>query len=254
MNKVFEKQMTKYINIGEDPVELPQALDIEEVLLGAIILEGEKDIVKTVIKRLQTCYFHKNSHRIIFNAIKDLHDQTLPIDLLTVTEQCRKNQCLEEIGGACTISKLAFRICSSAHIDYWFKIIYQKYMQREIIRIGKEKIDQAFRDSKDCFDLLDEFISELKKLYPFIFKTVSTTASDLAEEMLKEIQVLRNQGKTAGNNTTLIYLTGWNRFDKIVSLSKDKIILIAGAAKAGKSRFIRTILFNLLERYSDISV
>jgi replicative DNA helicase len=232
----------------------PSAVDFEQAILGSVMLEPQADHVKTILQKLWPEHFYLKSHQLIFNAIRSLNEQGFPIDILTVTEECRKNGVLESAGGPYGITMLTSRISSTVNIDYWFRIVYQKYLQREIIRIGHQKADQAQRDSADVFDLLEQFINDLEKLDPLLFETVCTTADRLAGEMIAELELVQSHKSDGLTPPVMVYDLGWPRFDEVVSLGKDKIILIAGAASAGKSRFIRTIIYRLLERYIDISV
>jgi len=236
---------------GKSP---PQAIDFEEVILGSIMLEANTELVKTILSKIQPTHFYKEQHQKVCKAIKCLSDQELPIDMITVTEQCRKNSDLDIIGGPYAITMLTSRVSSSANIDYWFRIVYQKFLQREIIRIGLQKADLALRDDTDVFDLLEGFISDLEKLDPVSVETVVTSAERLAEEMIGELDFVQNHKSSKLPFTGMVYNLGWPRFDEVVTLGKDKIILIAGAASAGKSRFIRAIMYRLLELYLNISV
>lgn len=238
-------------NHGHSP---PHAVDFEEVLLGAIILEAKTSQVKTVLSKAQPYHFFKKSHQRVCFALKSLFKQVLPIDILTVTEQVRKNGDLDDIGGPLFITQLTNRVASSANIEYWFRIIYQKFLQREIIRIGYEKSDLALSNNTDVFDLLEDFISELERLDPILVEAKPTTADRLADEMIEELNNVQDNKQMNESLSRIVYKVGWTRFDEVVSLGKDKIILIAGAASAGKSRFIRTIIYRLLERYTDISI
>jgi replicative DNA helicase len=232
----------------------PQAIDLEEAIIGSLMLESQADHVKTVLLKLRPEHFYKESHKLLLNAIKTLQEQDFPIDILTVTEQCRKNGNLELVGGAYGITILTSRISSTVNIDFWFRIIYQKFLQREINRIGLQKADIAMNDSTDVFDLLEDFITELETLDPLLFETVATTADSLADEMITEFDSIQSRKSKKFLLPMMVYNLGWPRFDEVISLAKDKIILIAGAASAGKSRFIRTIIYRLLERHPDISV
>ncbi len=232
----------------------PSAIDFEEAILGSIMLESLADHVKTVLLKLRPEYFYKESHQLLLNAIKTLYEHDFPIDILTVTEQCRKNGTLELVGGAYGITMLTSRISSTVNIEFWFRIIYQKFLQREINRIGIQKADIALNDSADVFDLLEDFIAELERLDPLLSETVATTADRLADEMIIEFDSIQVNKSQKLSLPMIVYNLGWPRFDEVISLGKDKIILIAGAASAGKSRFIRTIIYRLLERYPDISV
>ena len=231
----------------------PQAVDLEEAILGSIMLEDKAEHVKIVLSKIRSYHFYKETHQKVFKAISTLFEHDFPIDLLTVTEQCRKNGDLDFIGGPYAITMLTFRISSTVNIDFWFRIVYQKFLQREIIRIAMQKADIALNDSSDVFDLLDDFISELEKLDQMLIQTIVTTSDRLAIEMIEELELVQLHKSDGFTLPVMVYNLGWPRFDEVVSLGKDKIILIAGAASAGKSRFIRTIIYRLLERYNDIS-
>ncbi len=232
----------------------PQSVDFEEVILGSIMLESQAEHVKTVLPKIQSYHFYKESHQKVSKAIKELYEQDFPVDILTVTEQCRKNEDLEAMGGPSFITQLTGRVASSVNIEYWFRIVYQKFLQREIIRIGLQMSDLAMKDSTDVFDLLEEFIADLEKLDSILVETLATTANRLADEMITELDIVSFHNSSKLALPGMVYNLGWPRFDEIVTLGKDKIILIAGAASSGKSRFIRAIIYRLLESYMDISV
>ena len=120
-------------NHGQSP---PHAEDFEQVILGSIILEAESQQVKTVLSKAKPYHFYNESHQRVYSALTGLLKQGIPIDILTVTEQLRKNGDLDSVGGPFFISQLTGRVASSANIEYWFRVVYQKFLQREIIRIG----------------------------------------------------------------------------------------------------------------------
>ena len=116
--------------IGKVP---PQALELEEAVLGAIMLE--KDAIITVIDILRPASFYKEAHRMIFEAVLELSKRLEPIDLLTVTEELKKREQLDEVGGPYFLTQLTSSVASAAHIEFHARIISQKYIQRELIRI-----------------------------------------------------------------------------------------------------------------------
>ncbi|MDB5013867.1 MAG: dnaB, partial [Daejeonella sp.] len=131
----------------------PQALDLEEAVLGALMLE--KDALSAVIDILKPEVFYKDSHQKIFEAIHALFQKSSPVDILTVTAQLRQQGDLEMVGGAYYITELTNRVASAANIEYHARIISQKFIQRELIRISTEIISNAYEDTTDIFDLLD---------------------------------------------------------------------------------------------------
>ncbi|MFW6370517.1 MAG: replicative DNA helicase [Bacteroidota bacterium] len=131
----------------------PQAVDLEEAVLGAIMLE--KDAVITVLDILKPESFYKESHQKIYKAIVNLSTSEKPIDILTVTEELRATKRLEEVGGPLYIAQLTNRVASAAHIEFHARIIAQKFIQRELIRASSEIQTRAYDDTIDVNDLLD---------------------------------------------------------------------------------------------------
>ena len=137
----------------------PQALDLEEAVLGALMLE--KDALSTVIDILKPDTFYKDAHQEIYRAIQALFNDSEPIDLLTVTNQLRRDGKLEFVGGAYYITHLTTRVNSAANIEYHSRIITEQSIKRELIRIASEIHKDAFEDTIDVFELLDRTEQEL---------------------------------------------------------------------------------------------
>ena len=137
----------------------PQALDLEEAVLGAMLID--KKGVDEVIDLLHPDAFYKIAHQNIFEAIYQLFHDSQPIDLLTLSAELRKKGKLEIVGGEFYLVQLCQRVASSAHIEFHARIILQKYIQRSLIRISNEIIESAYKESTDVFDLLDESESKL---------------------------------------------------------------------------------------------
>jgi replicative DNA helicase len=137
----------------------PQAKELEEAVLGAIMLE--KSAFDTVIEILKPECFYGEANQRIFKAMKSLAEKSLPIDLLTVVEELKLKEDLELVGGPYYVSKLTNAVVSSANIEAHSRIVLQKFIQRELIRISGEIIGDAYEDSTDVFDLLDDAESKL---------------------------------------------------------------------------------------------
>lgn len=233
---------------------IPRAVDFEEVILGSILLEAETSHVKAVLPMIQPYHFFDPGHQLVCKAIKDLYQEKLLIDILTVIERLRKQGDLRTAGGPVFVMRLTSRVAGSANIEYWFRIVFQKFLLREMIRIGIQMLNLALQDTTDVFDLLDDFIAELQKIKPRSDAKALMTASMLGNEMRKELEDIQSYKSESLLVSRQDYHLGWPRFDEVVTLGKDKIILIAGAASAGKSRFIRSIVYRLVERYPDVSI
>ena len=136
----------------------PQALELEEAVLGAMMID--KKGVDEVIDILQADAFYKDGHKHIFEAITQLFTDTQPIDLLTVSAQLKKNAKLELAGGDFYLIQLTQKISSSAHIEFHSRIILQKYIQRSLIKISSEIIEESYDETTDVFDLLDNIFNK----------------------------------------------------------------------------------------------
>ncbi|MCC7318893.1 MAG: replicative DNA helicase, partial [Bacteroidales bacterium] len=175
----------------------PQALDLEEVVLGGMMLE--KDAVNTVIDILHPEAFYKDAHQKIFNAIKNLFSRSEPIDLLTVTNALRSSGELDIIGGAYYISQLTNRVVSAANIEFHARIILQKFIQRELIRISSDIIKDAYEDTTDVFDLLDKAESGLFSVSETNLRRSFSTMPDLVHAAIADIENAKNsEGEMRG--------------------------------------------------------
>ena len=132
----------------------PQDKELEEAVLGALMLE--KDAYTIVCDILKKESFYEPTHQTIYEAITQLAARQRPIDMLTVVEQLRQNGTLDEIGGAVRISELTGRVASAAHIEYHARIVAQKYLARELISFSSEIQNKAFDETNDVDDLLQE--------------------------------------------------------------------------------------------------
>ncbi|HBR53785.1 MAG TPA: replicative DNA helicase, partial [Flavobacteriaceae bacterium] len=140
----------------------PQATDLEEVVLGAMMID--KKGVDEVIDILSADVFYKQQHQHIFEAIHLLFENSEPVDLLTVASQLKKNSTLEAAGGEFYLVQLTQKVSSSAHIEFHARIILQKYIQRSLIKISNEIIEDSYDETTDVFDLLDTAESKLYEI------------------------------------------------------------------------------------------
>ena len=197
----------------------PQAIDLEEVVLGAMMLE--KGAVNAVIDLLTPEVFYKEAHQLIFTAIKDLFGKSEPIDILTVTNQLKSSGNLEVVGGPYYISQLTNRVVSSANIEYHARIILQKYIQRQLIVISSEIIKDAYEDTTDIFDLLDKAENKLFQISENNLKRSHDQMPDLVSMAIADIEKARNDGATLrgvpSGYTELDRITqGWQKSDLII--------------------------------------
>ena len=143
----------------------PQAIDFEEAVLGALMIEKDAYSVVSEILRPESFYDHK--HQLLYKAIMTLAMRQQPIDILTVAEQLRSMGELEEAGGPFYITQLSGKVASSAHIEYHARIIAQKFLARELITFTSNIQTKAFDETQDVDDLMqgqkESFLRFLKR-------------------------------------------------------------------------------------------
>jgi replicative DNA helicase len=216
----------------------PQALDLEEAVLGAMLLE--KDAPTRVLDVLMKEVFYHDSHQIIFSSIKRLFDEGEPVDLLTVTESLRRNAELEAAGGAYYITQLTNKVASSANIEFHAKILLQKYIQRELIRISGEIGKEAFEDTSDAFAMLDEAEKKLFAIKNDTIKKNYDTIDDLIVKAIKQVESL----KESGSGLTGIP-SGFSQIDRITNgWQKSDLVILAGRPGMGKTAFVLGVARN----------
>lgn len=222
----IENSYSDINTLGKVP---PQALELEEAVLGALMLEkGSYDIISEIIKQES---FYKESHGIIFKSIQKLAQEKKPIDILTVTQSLRSSGELDLVGGILFISQLTDRVASAANIEYHAKIVAEKYIQRELIRTSMEYAQKGYEDGADAFELLDSLVKELES----IRNSVATTAVDTIAETVKNQVELKE--KLVKEGVTITGLdTSIPALNKIIGgFNNTDFIILAGRPSMGKS-------------------
>jgi replicative DNA helicase len=220
------------IDLGKMP---PQAPDLEEAVLGAIMLE--KDAVLQVIDLLKPESFYKDEHQKIYQAIIDLTSANKAIDLLTVTEELRKKKQLDEVGGPVYITQLTSRVASAAHVEFHARIVAQKHIQRELIRVSSEIQTRAFDESTDVDDLLDFSESELFNIAQGNIKKESQKVNVLIKEAILQIE------EASKRADSLIGIpSGFTKLDRLTNgWQKSDLVIIAARPSMGKTALVLTM-------------
>ena len=169
----------------------PQAVDVEEAVLGALMLES--DALSNAIEILRPESFYKPAHSAIFTAIQNLFNGAKSVDILTVTEELKSNNTLKMVGGPAFVSKLTDRVASAANIETHARIISQKYIQRELIRISGDIISDAYDESTDVFDLLSKAEQNLYDVSEGNIRKNYDKMSSLIREALVQIEEIKNK-------------------------------------------------------------
>jgi replicative DNA helicase len=217
----------------------PQAIEVEEAVLGALMLEKSTYILIADILKANS--FYKEEHQKIFKVIQDLVANEKPVDLLMVTQELKNRQELDEVGGPVYITQLTSRVASAAHIDFHARIIAQKYIQRELIRISSEIQVKSYDDSMELDDLIDYAESSLFKVTEGNISKESQPIKPLLREAIERIEA--NSKKPDGLSGIA---SGFSKLDKITSgWQNTDLMIIAARPAMGKTAFVLSMARNM---------
>jgi len=179
---------TPFSGLGMLP---PQSIDLEEVILGALMLQRVND---TVWAKVKSGIFYVDKHQKICQAILNLKTQNRPIDLMTVNSELKRLGELELIGGSYYLTELTSRVSNASNIEFHLLIVHQKFMQREVIRMSTEAIQSAYQDTGDVFDIIDKVTTGVRDLRKGIFSNKSKDSKYLTQELRDDLLKKRNDG------------------------------------------------------------
>jgi replicative DNA helicase len=206
----------------------PQAIDLEEAILGALMLE--KNALTAVVEFLRPDHFYTEQHKEIYNAIIDLFKATEPVDMRTVVAQLRKNAKLEFVGGAYYIAELTSKVSSAANIEYHARIIIEMAIKRDLIQIASQMHQDAYEDTTDVFELLDKTEQSIFQISDTNLRKNYDNMKSLMYRAIQELQEKKNHkdGLTG-------VPSGFSRLDRVTSgWQKSDLVIIAARPGMGK--------------------
>jgi replicative DNA helicase len=241
------------LDIGKMP---PQAVELEEAVLGALMLE--KDALTNVIDILKPQSFYKEAHERIFSAIERLFTRSEPVDILTVTQELKKTGELDLVGGAYYITQLTNRVASAANAEFHARIISQKYIQRELIRTSTETIRDAYEESSDVFDLLDKAEKGLFSIVEGNIRKNYDKMHTLIKKAIEQIEVAKNRkdglsGVPSGLTALDRLTSGWQKSDLVIIAARPamgKTALVLSMARNAAVEFNKPVAIFSLEMSS----
>lgn len=242
MEKIQSLAASKTDNSMVVPLERgkipPQAIDLEKVVLGALMIDGKG--VDEVIDLLTPEVFYQKSHQYIFDAIDKLFKSGSPVDLLTVSAQLRKDEKSEAAGGDHYLVQLSQLVSSTAHIEFHARIIQQKFIQRSLIKLSTEIISDSYEESTDVFDLLDKAESKLYEVTQGNIRKSTESAMDLVKQAKQRIEDIANRDGLSG------IPTGFTDLDRLTSgWQPSDLIIIAARPGMGKTAFTLSMARNV---------
>jgi len=224
------------IDFGKTP---PSVVEFEEAVLGALMLE--KDAVHTVIDILKPDAFYNDAHGKIFNAILALSIDHKPIDIHTVAQQLKIIGDIEQIGGPFYLAQLTNKVASTAHLEYHARIIAQKFIQRELIRVGAEIQNRAFQEADDVADMLDSAEQDLFNIAEGNIKREVSRIDAVLHQAIHQIQEAAKRpdglsGVPSGFTELDRMTSGWQASD---------LVIIAARPAMGKTAFVLSMARNI---------
>ena len=237
----FSSKRDASLDYGKLP---PQAVDIEELVLGALMLE--KNAVNTAIEILKAEMFYKEAHAKIYEAVYDLFNNSEAIDIATVTNKLRSKGNLEVVGGPFFISQLTSKVTSAANIEFHARIIAEKFIQRELIRISSNIIKDAFEETTDVFELLDEAEKSLFTIAEdYLHKSAGDMSSIIKEAIIKIEEAAKQEGNISG------VPSGFYDIDNVTAgWQPSDLVIIAARPGMGKTAFALTVARNVAVDYN----
>ena len=222
----------------------PQARELEEAVLGALMLEKDAYYIVSEILKPE-CFYDKN-HEYIYNAVVALAMNQRPVDMLTVTEQLRKQGDLDAVGGPFYISQLTSKVASSSHIEYHARIIAQKYLARELISFSALVQGKAFDETIDVEDLMQEAEG---KLFEISQRNIKNEAIQIDPVIVAAKELMKKAAQQAEGLSGLH--SGFHSLDKITfGWQNSDLIIIAARPAMGKTAFALSMVKNMAVHYN----
>lgn len=217
----------------------PQAVDVEKVVLGALMIDKDAFSVISEIVRPET--FYEPNHQKIFTAIQTLNMSETPVDIMTVTNELQKEGTLDDVGGAPYVVDLAAHVASSAHIEYHAKILQQKYLARQLISFASIIETKAFDATVDVDELMQEAEGSLFELSQ---KNMRQDYTQIDPVIRQAVDILQ---KASANSDGLTGIpTGYTKLDDMTSgWQRSDLVIIAGRPAMGKTSFALSIAKNI---------
>lgn len=233
--KPLRKENSDGLSLGKVQ---PQAVPVEQVVLGALLID--RDALTVVMDYLSPESFYLPAHQVIYESMINLFEQTLPVDLHTVYEALKKSGELDQLESPHYLVDLTNKVASSANIEYHARIIVQKHIQRELIRVSTEVINKSFDETKDVFELLDEAETGLFNITQNNLNRSYSAIKELVIQARKQMEKLaeedaENLGVASGFTAIDRVTSGWQRSD---------LIIVAARPGMGKTSFTLALAKN----------
>lgn len=222
----------------------PSAPDIEMSVLGAMMIE--KEAVSKVISMIDTSVFYLKEHQIIFEAIKKLFESNEPIDYVSIYEELKKNEKIDEAGGIAYLTKLSQNISSAANIEYHTRIILEKSILRKLITTSHSIAQVSYEGTEDAFDILDLAERQIFEISESFMKKSYTDMEKAVYQALEYIEAIHSNEEMK----KFAVPTGFYELDdKLGGFHKSDLIILAARPSMGKTALALTLARNAAIEY-----
>ena len=208
----------------------PQAIDLEEMVLGAILMQPKA--LNKVLDILTPKNFYNAANRFVFDSMVKLSQELKPIDLITVINQLREFNQLDQCGGPIAITKLTNRVTSAENIEFHSRIVLEKFIQREVIRIGQATSELAYESGADPLELLGNLSNELNELSKLTETNVSENFTSHISQLIKDVHEFKDGKALTG------IVTPWKKInERFGGWQNSDLIILAARPAMGKTSF-----------------
>ncbi len=216
----------KGINLERVP---PQNLEAEMSVLGSMLMEEEA--IAQAIESLEGESFYHKAHGKIFSAILSLYDQGRAVDLITITEQLRKQNDLEEVGGAAYLTSLMNSVPTAANVEYYARIVQEKAILRSLINTATQIVAESYSDQQEVDLFLDKVESLVYNISQRRIRRDFVSVKELIHDSIELAETLTQRKQLVTGLST-----GFTDFDTLTSgLQPSDLIIVAGRPSMGKS-------------------
>ncbi len=209
----------------------PQAVDVEKSVLGAMLIEREA--IPQAIEVLPSEAFYSEKHQKIYEAILSLFERGNPVDLVTLTEELKRRDQLEDIGGAYYLTELTTEVASAANVEYHARIIAEKSLLRKMIETMTTIVGKAYDSGTDAFELLDEAESKIFQISDNQLRKAASPMNEVVKDTLERLETIHGQD---GGITGVP--SGFHKLDDLTSgWQPSDLIIVAARPSMGKTAF-----------------
>ena len=228
------------LEMGNKP---PQALEVEEAVLGAMLIEPSS--VDAALEELTASCFYDPRHRMIFEAMSELVNEHVSVDIVTVSAKLRGKGNLEAVGGPVALAGLSEKVGAAAHIEYYIRILKQKSIQRELITASYEILRDAYDDSVNVDNLIDEAQS---RIYSAIQNSIKNDVKDVGSVLNEAMREVEKNQKSSGGLSGVP--SGFPSLDRVTrGWQKSDLIILAARPSVGKTAFALNLARNAAVDY-----